>query len=254
MSEIPRTFVSEDYIDHNQSIIFINDIDEIHHLKNVLRIKENDIIHILDNQGNIYFCHASTVSNKEITCLIDTCELLKPYPSVNIRHFQSIIKSDRQDFIIQKLVEMGVSEVICFPSEYSNFRINNKNKLQKKLTRWNKIALNASKQSKRSTFARVLFYESLEKALETVNTRLTDLNISLVETHKDSNIKQLLKKYYKKPETINIFTGPEGGWSDQEKELFLSKGIYKVNVGSNILRAETAAILITGIILYEYEF
>lgn len=254
MSETPRIFVSPDFINTNDGIIIINDKNELHHLINVLRIKPDNIIIILDNQCNSYLSKVVSIEKKEIRATIISCEQLLKYPETNITLIQSILKPDNHDFVVQKSTELGINKVINIISKFSNIKKADEKTIDRKKERWQKIALNAAKQSKRPTIPEISFYRNLEEFFNK-NQDYPDKCFALACIEKDfaPSIKTLIRNESKLHKYISLFIGPEGGWSENELALFSQNNINQVSLGKNILRAETASIIAIGILLYEYE-
>ena len=255
MADTPRTFVKPELIDTQKGIITINDTDEIHHLKNVQRLKENNTIIVVDNTGNCYICKADKITNNEITLTINKHKQVKDYPDINITLIQGLVKGEKQDLIIQKNTELGVKKIIMLTSEHSTVKLKCNDDINKKINRWNKIALNASKQSKRAFLPEISFISDLDTLFNSyIKKNKNILLIACMEDKETINIKSALKSFNFQSEDILVFIGPEGGWSEHERELFNKNNALKVSLGDNILRAETASLIAIGNIIYEYEF
>jgi 16S rRNA (uracil1498-N3)-methyltransferase len=255
MSETPRTFVKRDNINPETGIILIDNRDELHHLLKVLRIKAQDTILISDGEGIMYKTKVISTSSELIETRIEEKDRINRFPKISIRLYQSILKGEKHEFVLQKATELGIEKLCCFFSDRSNVKINKSDDLDNKAKRWKKIIFNASKQSKRTTIPDFSLCSHLQEALSAANTTDSNtLTLFCCETYKENNLKNILKNITKKPETINIFIGPEGGWSPEEIALISKLKLTSVSIGNNILRAETAAILMIGYIIYEYEF
>lgn len=255
MSETPRTFVLPEFIDVKTGIVLVNNTDEVHHLKNVLRIKEDDNIIVLDGNYNCYTSKIISIRNKEIKAQIVETKIIKQYPQFNINLVQGILKGEKHDFILQKATELGVSSLINVKTDNSNVKLSDNKAIERKLLRWEKIVLSAAKQSKRAVIPEVSLKLSLGEFFETIKTDTTEtLFMACVEQSRQMNIKKIFSNFSKIPGNIYVFIGPEGGWSNNEKSLFDKYNVSQISLGDNILRAETATIVIIGILLYEYEF
>lgn len=254
MSETPRTFITDDSIDINSGIISITNKDEIHHLVNVVRIKISDKIIALNGNNKEYDAEVVDMSKSFLTLKIKSLKELKQYPSFNLTLIQGITKGDKQDFIIQKSTELGVNSIINVITDRSNVIFKDKIDLTKKQNRWQKVALNASKQSKRVTIPSVTIIKGLKTFLDSEEIDLNnDTVIACVENNQLTSIKTFLKTLNHKKSNTYVLLGPEGGWSQSELELFTTYKINQVHLGQNILRSETASIIAIGIVLYELE-
>lgn len=254
MSEIPRSFVNKENIDISSGIIRITDKDEFHYLKNVHRIKVNDGVIILDGEHKQYKSVVTTLEKDSIELKIECCENIKKYPDYNINLVQGILKGDKQEFLLQKATELGVNKIFCINTDYSNVKLTDQKAINTKLTRIQKVVAGASKQSKRGTIPEIAINNNIEEVLGFINQNYKNaLTIAFIENEEVKTIKTILKSVKDKYDDIFIFIGPEGGWSEREKELFQNYNITPASLGSNILRAETAALLAIGFIIYEYE-
>lgn len=255
MSEIPRVFVDKNNFDNNIGIVSVSEKSEVHYLKNVHRIKLNDEVIVLDGKGNSFNTEVYDIQNKLISLKILEQKNIDKYPDFDITLFQGLVKGDKHSFIIQKATELGVSSIISFVSDFSDVKLPDSKTLNNKLDRFKTVALNASKQSKRSIIPEINILPSLDSILEyLINEDKNKLVLACVEKKFSVSIKSFLKQQQIKPDDIYIFIGPEGGWSDREINLFKEYNVSQVCLGDNILRADTAAIFAIGIILYEYQF
>ncbi|MGD9581620.1 MAG: 16S rRNA (uracil(1498)-N(3))-methyltransferase [Vampirovibrionia bacterium] len=253
MSETPRLFIKKDDIDLESGLISISDKSVLHHISKVLRIKLNDDIIILDGLGKEILTGVESISKNLITLKILSISDIKPFPSFSLNLIQAVVKGDKQDFIIQKATEIGVSSVINLISDYSNVQLSDDNAVSKKIERWQKVALSASMQSKRANIPDVSLCSNLLNLFESgkINFK-NDTVIACVENDSLITIKQYLKQFQYKTNTY-VLIGPEGGWSANEIDLFNKYNVNQVSLGSNILRSDTASIIALGIIVYELE-
>lgn len=253
MSDLPVIFVPPEFIDSITGNITVISSDEIHHLLNVLRVKKQDQIVVMDNLYNSYTSRIINVSKKEIILKINNMIILKKYPQIDINLVQAIIKPDKLDFIVQKSTELGVSKIINFWADYSTNKNCGLDTIEKKQARLEKIALSAAKQSKRATLPVIEFKYTLEDVIKSYfDNSGNNVYLAFVENSTDTRyLKEVLMD--NKDCNIFIFIGPEGGWSNHDLEIFEKYNIHKLSLGKNILRAETAAIVAIGTIVYELE-
>lgn len=197
---------------------------------NVLKLKEEESI-ILFKNGEECLYKITAVNNKLINLslikkypnLID--EFINSKPEINL--YLSNIKKDKLEDVVQKAVELGVKNIIIIISERTQYKTTNRARLEK-------IISEATEQSGRGELAIIKNMLSLKEALE--YTKPEDLNYlcSITQNNKNS----LTPKCGK----INVWIGPEGGWTENEENTMLNKGFEVLNLGKTILRAETAAI------------
>ena len=221
---------------------FFND-EQSHHIKNVLRMKNDDIVKIVDINHNPYLVKL-TIGNNVSGKVFESLE--KYEEKVRVTLVAALIKNDKWDFMIQKVCELGVSEIV--PLEAKRCVVRLKDKADKKIMRFNKIALEACEQCKREDLVTVNKAISLKE----ISAYKSELNIVAYEDadYKGLNLKEILKG---KPKSVTIVIGPEGGFDPGEIEYLINNDFKCVSLGKRILRAETASIASVGNIMFYYE-
>lgn len=173
--------------------------------------------------------------------------------SIEIILLQALPEKERMEWIIQKATELGVSTILPFKSKKS-ISLEEREAKQKKAHRWQHIAVHAVQQSRRARVPLVGEYGSFEKTLGECQDE--GLKILLWEKKGDS-LKEVLKRFSEsnppsiKGKKIYLVVGPEGGFTEDEARLAMGQGFIPVKLGQRILRTETAAITLIGIIQYE---
>lgn len=144
----------------------------------------------------------------------------------------SLIKKDNLELIVQKGTELGVSSFVFFLSQRSE-------KKQADMERLTRIAIEATEQSGRRTVPRLQGVFELKEALET----LVSSGVVYILNMNGDSVSSVLKKIGGVHTSVSLCIGPEGGWTEEEKEYFQEKGITSLSLTSTVLRAETAAIV-----------
>jgi 16S rRNA (uracil1498-N3)-methyltransferase len=203
------------------------------------------IMTITDLNGNDFRGRVLRVSEAEASIFI-----FEAFPSptespLEIILLQALPEKERMEFIIQKTTELGVSAIHPFESEKS-ISLEERETGQKKFHRWQQIAIKAVQQSRRAKVPWVSRCRSFEEVLE--ECKGNELKIVLWEKEGE-NLKNILKQHFTK--IIYIMVGPEGGFTEGEVELAKEEGFVPVKLGQRILRTETTAITIVGILQYE---
>ena len=243
-----RFFIDKGSIVNNEVII---NGDEAKHIKEVLRMKKNDSLVLFDGQKSEYDAQIKDFINKSIVCKINKVYENTSEPPINIVLFQSIPKSDKMDYIVQKCVEIGVNKIVPVVTERTIVKLkNNKSVQEKKINRWKKISLEASKQSGRGTVPVIDYPIMMDDIKEYLSD--FDFEIKLLPYEKEGNnkLKSLLKEVNEKI-NIAVFIGPEGGFKEEEVKMLIDCGFKIVSLGPRILRTETAGITVISIIQYE---
>lgn len=223
--------------------IIINDKNDVNHLKNSFRVKEGEIIRAVDGE-NEYICKVSTIEKKEI--VLDIVEIKKDTTIKNteITAGLSIIKNDKMELAIQKLTEIGIDKII--PLETKRTIV----KLSEKKDKWDVIVKEATKQCQR---VKLLEIDNIKK-LKEVDYSQYDLIIVPYECEEEYNLKNLLRGLKVIPKKILYLIGAEGGFDISEIEYLKSiENVNIVTLGKNILRAETASIVVGGILVNEFQ-
>lgn len=205
--------------------------DQIHHIVNVMRMRVNDKITVVnDNEAFL----ASIISTNPLK--VEILENLNEEHELknHITLLYCIPKGEKLDLVIQKATELGVSEIVLVHSERCIAKITKENK-EKKLLRFNKIALEASEQSKRTKVPlidKVIDYKDISKFS-------FDHAFIAYEDEGEISFKEKIEKI-KEGETIGIIIGSEGGFSKKEVEYAIKNNYQSVSLGKRILRSETA--------------
>ncbi len=230
--------------------IFIQGTD-VKHIKNVLRHKIGDELDVCDEFGVRYYTKIKALEESKIILQIMNQTEESTEMPVEVDLYQGLPKSDKLEFIIQKCTEIGVSSVIPVITDRVVVKLDDKS-AAKKTERWNKIAIEAAKQSGRQKIPTVENVTFLENIVEKLSKY--DIVIVPYECEKTSTLKAKLKRINKEVKSIAVVIGPEGGFSEKDIEI-LGKcpSAEKVSLGKRILRTETAGIATLAMILYEYE-
>lgn len=239
-----RFFINKDSIINDE--IVIKD-DEVKHIKNSLRLNEDDIITVCDGEKKEYKVKISEISNDYVKGIIIDDYIIKSESNIDIVLYQGLPKSSKMDLIIQKCTELGVTKIVPVITSRTVVKISDKKKEHKKVERWTKIAKEASKQSKRGKIPNV---EDIISFSEMLNNLCNEENIIVpYENENKTGIKQILKKT--KGRKINIIIGPEGGFEEEEINELKKLNAKIVTLGPRILRTETAGFTAITIVMYE---
>lgn len=248
---MPQFYVPPEQIKGNKAFITG---DEARHIRRVLRMKTGDEIFFFDGTGRIYQGRIIEVDPFDVVIEIMESWEGKKEP-IEICLAQGIPKGEKMDFIIQKSTELGVHTIFPIITERTIPEINESSST-KKVDRWRRISIEASKQCGRSDLPIIKDICTLEsflsnKAVRLSNAMKDELRIVLWEGEKKTTLRDLLRSQ-KRPERVILLIGPEGGFSFDEVQRARSAGFRTVALGHNILRTETAAIVAIGNIQYEY--
>ena len=239
-------FVSEEQINGENAYIEGNDVN---HIVNVLRMKPGEELLISVKEDWDYLCKIVDIETDRVNLKVLESMEQRELP-VNITLLQGIPKSDKLEMIIQKAVELGVSEIIPVKTKRVVVKIDEK-KADTKVNRWNAIAESAAKQSKRSIIPKVSEPMSIDNALEIVK----DFGVKLIPYENADGIDKTRKilDSMDKTKDIAVFIGPEGGFEEAEVERIKNSGFEVITLGKRILRTETAGLALLSNIMIRLE-
>ncbi|WP_373485391.1 RsmE family RNA methyltransferase [Acetobacterium malicum] len=238
-----RFFVEPDQIAEASIVITGEDFK---HITKVLRLGKDDQIEVCDGRGTDYQVVLNSPGDQTVSGSI-----IRQYPSrgetpeLVITLFQGLPKGTKMEVIIQKGVELGVYEVVPFSSLRTISQI--KDKKDKKIERWQRIAYEAAKQSKRGIIPAIRLPQTLMAILTEVDHY--DLMLLAYEDENMLTLKAALEQFENsrgadKPLKIGVIIGPEGGFDPQEVAACKAAGVISVTLGRRILRTETAGMVV----------
>lgn len=206
--------------------IFCVDSEIVHHIKDVLKLKIGEEVILSDGQGKAVLTRIEKIEKKNISFFVK-----KVLPSAvgdkKIILYAALLKRDSFEWLLQKAVEAGVSEIVPIITERTvKIGFNDK--------RWQKIIKEAAQQSQSLVLPKLSPTITFKDAIK----QLEGVGMFFDPSGED------IKKIKISSSTISLFVGPEGGWSDKEIELAKESGLKDIGLGSTILRAETAATVV----------
>lgn len=242
---MPKFFVESSNVSADTIII---DDENVNHIKNVLRLSIGDEILINDRQGNDYKCIINTMDSQKIATHIEEIYQNIAEPITQTTLFQSLIKGEKMEWVIQKAVEIGVTEIVPLCTTRCVVKMETPKKIQSKVERWNKIAEAAAKQSGRGIVPTVQMPMQYKEAINYAKCH-DILSIIPYEKEDKTSIKTVLQQT--NAVKYGVFIGPEGGFTEEEITQALEGGVQAVSLGKRILRSETASLVTLTNIMYE---
>ncbi|MCT4594602.1 MAG: 16S rRNA (uracil(1498)-N(3))-methyltransferase [Anaeromicrobium sp.] len=242
-----RFFVEKHNIDREKKSVLINEGEDVKHISKVLRLDIGEKIEICDGHNKEYICEIEYMSKKDIRVSIIGEKESNREADVIIDLYQGLPKATKMDTIIQKCTELGINKIIPILTKRCVAQIKDKKSEEKKLERWEKIALSAAKQCKRGKIPTIGKLHRLNEAID----KLKEYDIAVVayEDEETHGLKNLLRN--SKYEKIAIIIGPEGGFEKEEIDIIKNNHGKSITLGPRILRTETAGFTALSIIMYE---
>ncbi len=234
----------------------------VHQIRNVLRLVPGDMIMVLDDSGWEYQTRLTLVDKKQADGIVENKTLSRTEPRAKVTLYQSLLKGESFDWVLQKGTELGVVEFVpivanrCVIGSVDDVR-------DTKMRRWRRIILEAAEQSHRGRLPGLneplLYAQACERArhadlalLPWEDEQITPIGAMLGDSPTPVTF-QGKTVSLRRPFSISVFIGPEGGFTAREVDQARQYGIVPVSLGPRILRAETAALAAATIILHELD-
>lgn len=227
------------------NIISLADRNLAHHLKDVLRVKENSGVIACDESGNEYGCVVTKLTGQCVELTIKNITKNDHAGKTKITVACALPKKSRFDDILDKLTQLGTDRIIPLQTERVIVKFY-KEKEKSRYERWNKIVLSASEQSRRKTLPVVEPVMKLEDVLKACAGYDLKLIPALIGERKA--LPQILAGLT--PRNILVLIGPEGDFSPREVALAVEAGCVPVTLGEQVLRVETAAVSVVSMLNY----
>lgn len=250
---MPKFFVKEEQIKDNEIIIIGQDVK---HIKKVLRAKIGDELQICNSQnGENFLCEIQDLENEDITCKIKEKIQEKVESNIEVTIFQGLPKADKMEYIIQKSVELGVSNITPVEMKRCVVKLDGKDKI-KKIERWQKISEVAAKQCGRDKIPQINNVINIQNICNLISEY--DILLVAYENEKENTLKEQIEKLKKQNNSeskikIGIVIGPEGGLEENDVNKLKENGAQIITLGKRILRTETVALNVLSVIMYELE-
>ena len=210
----------------------------------VLRMAPGDKIILLDNSGLEYLTELGTFHRDHIDGRIVSKTVGCGEPKTHLTLYQSLLKGDKLDWVLQKGTELGATAFVPLVSRRS---VPRPNKGEQQLARSRRIVAEAAEQSGRALLPQVCPAMALSEALQQLPQGLA---LMPYENEHGFFMKEALQASSGQADQVSLFIGPEGGWDPEEVALASSHGVVPVSLGQRILRAETAAVAAMTIAMY----
>lgn len=231
--------------------ILITDPEDVNHIRNVLRMREGERLCLCcQEKEKDYICRIRSLEKEMIRLDVEDITGNSRELPVKITLFQGLPKGDKMELVIQKAVELGAVEIVPVSCKRAIVRLDRK-KAEKKVRRWNEIAKNAARQSKRSMVPVVSDVMSFAEAVE--YGKSMDMLLIPYEDAKGIAHSRKVVASVKGKGSLGIYIGPEGGFETSEVDLAAEAGAFPITLGHRILRTETAGMAILSILSFYLE-
>jgi 16S rRNA (uracil1498-N3)-methyltransferase len=214
--------------------------DEARHLRDVLRLKAGDEVYVFDGRGREFRCSVSNTKRDSAELRIEAeAQPAKPESQLQLNLCVALLKGEKFDLVVQKATELGVTTITPLITRHADIHLRDQSDATKRVARWQRIALEAAKQSGRAFVPEISLPVAFEIALEGDGVMFSERGGEPFESLTGSG-------------AMTALVGSEGGWSDEEIDAARARNFHIVTLGGRILRAETAAIAVT--VLMQHRF
>jgi 16S rRNA (uracil1498-N3)-methyltransferase len=213
------------------------------HLVRVLRAEAGQIYEISNNRQK-YLAEIETARKSSVVFRVLE-ELPPPRERAVVRLYPALFKFDRFEWMVEKATELGVDSVECFEAVRSDRGL--AQAAQKRVVRWERLAVEASEQSRRATLPEIARPVSLDRILKSE----LDVKLLLDEEPEAPKLLTVVNEHWPErnsKQRIGILLGPEGGWTEGERAQVVEAGWQRCSLGEMVLRAETAAIAALSVV------
>jgi 16S rRNA (uracil1498-N3)-methyltransferase len=228
--------------------------EETRHARDVLRLQTGDEVFVFDGVGREFHCAVQTIKRDsiELSVLVEV-EPARPESPLTLTLAIALLKGEKFDLVIQKATELGVKRIVPLITDRADIRLRNDEDAQKRVTRWRRIALEASKQAGRAYVPDIAAPITFNALLAFATPELSDSAIRLMFSEREgTSLSEATDGFADDPKEIVAVVGPEGGWTYEEIELARSGDWGIVTLGGRTLRAETAGITVVALLQHRF--
>ena len=245
---MPRFFVEAENIGADSLIVTGGDA---HHISAVLRMKPGDRLTVCDFCNTEYTCEILSCADGKVEAKILSSAPSQSEPPFPVTLYMALPKGDKMEWIVMKAVELGVSRIVPFSSDYTVVKLDGKGREKKRL-RWQAIARAAAEQCGRGRIPEIAEIVAYKEALcEACAARDKGEKVFFCYEREDTRaLRTVLESGT--PAGISFFVGAEGGFSEKEIDAAAAAGIPTVSLGRRILRCETAPLCVLSCIGYAF--
>jgi len=229
--------------------IYIEGTD-VNHMRNVLRLKCGEEVSVSDGRSQKYLCRLEEYTEQAAVLTVLSREENNTELPSRLYLFQGLPKGDKIELIVQKAVELGVYEIIPVENKRCVVKLDAR-KSSKKRERWQAIAESGAKQSGRGMIPDVREVMSYQEALHYAGS--LDVVLIPYELAENMAVTRQIVEAIEGGQSVGIFIGPEGGFTQEEIALADSCGARPITLGRRILRTETAGLAVLSILMYHLE-
>lgn len=226
--------------------------NNLNHIKNVMRLKPGDEISVFNGTDRREYRYGiEKYEDGAALCRLRFVKEADVELPVRVILFQGLPKADKMDLIVQKCVELGVSQIVPVSMKRCVMKLDDRRR-EKKIQRWQTIARSAAEQSRRAVIPEVTDPMTMQQAVRYA-VQNTDIQLVPYELQKDDGSTKEIFAGLTPGKSLAVFIGPEGGFDPDEIALAKESGIQPISLGKRILRTETAAMVVLSWLIWNFE-
>lgn len=243
------------YVEPNQSGNEIIELSEreAHHALNVLRLKEQERVTVLNGEGGELSCTVGKITKKGVSLRVYQRNFVAPLP-YQLTLVQAVPKGKAMELIVQKAAELGAKTVVPIISERTVAHVDEE-RSENKVEKWKWIAIDAIKQCGSAWLPNIA--EPVKPQQYMAGTDKSDLNfiasLQRGARHPRTYFSEFQKERGRAPKSVVVWVGPEGDFTPAEVNSVVGAGALPITLGPLVLRSETAAIYCLSVINYELQ-
>jgi 16S rRNA (uracil1498-N3)-methyltransferase len=222
------------------------DVDEARYLREVLRLKVGDQVYVFNGEGKEFQCTVEEARrDSSLLKVVSEIEPACPESPLQLTLAVALLKGEKFDLVVQKATELGVTAIKPVTTKLADIRLRDQSDAKKRVARWQRIALEAAKQSGRSIVPEV----GEPVAFGEFVTNASPSSVSLMFSERDGDsLLPAINRLANPVGPVSALVGSEGGWTDEEIAAARDSGWEIITLGGRTLRAETAAIVVAALL------
>lgn len=229
------------------------DADETLHLRDAVRLRDGDEVFVFDGTGREFRCAVKTINrNSSELKVLSEVEPTRPESPLHLTLALALLKHEKFDLVVQKATELGVSKILPLTSERADVRPRSDDHAGKRVARWQRIALEAAKQSGRARIPEIVQPMDFATLVKDFSDADPAKILRIMFSEREGQSFGTLREGSPNLHNLIALIGPEGGWADSEIQLARDGGWSIVTLGGRTMRAETAAIAIVTLLQHRF--
>jgi 16S rRNA (uracil1498-N3)-methyltransferase len=231
--------------------------EEARHLADVLRLKPGDEAFVFDGEGREYRCLVAEEgrdrrgSNGVLLEIDEEVSPARPESTLQLTLCIALLKGEKFDLVVQKTTELGVWKIVPVLTKFADVRLKDSADGARRTTRWQRIALEAAKQSGRARVPLIEAPSLFNTLVEPIVAEESERKVIFSE-REGRGFNETVTEWTSMPLSLKAMIGPEGGWADEELGQARACGWSIITLGGRTLRAETAAIAVATLLQHRF--